>query len=284
MKRAVFLLVVVLCVASLPVVGFTRWMRPNLNASDLVPADQGSEQAPRRTGVEALACSTGVLNGQYGISWTGTSKTIGPGAAAGIITFDGSGQIGGYGIASLDGVIVERTWTGTYAVNDACAGSATIVSSLGVSVSVVFVVFDRGKQIQFLETDSGTVMSGVAKRIDSGPCSNETALGTHVISFTGIGTGGITGAALSVFRLDGRGGITGSGTASLDGVAVRRDFTGSYGVRPDCVGTATIRSNLGVSVTTGFVLLEQGAEGYFVGITAGMVLGGTSTRIDQSAL
>jgi hypothetical protein len=89
----------------------------------------------------------------------------------------------------------------------------------------------------------------------------------------------VTGAALSRFVFDGNGAMTGSGAASLDGTPVVRTFAGTYAIRPDCSGSATITSDLGGTITVGLVLLDQGATGYFVGITPGMTLNGAATRV-----
>jgi hypothetical protein len=276
-KRLILLIVCGVGVVALPVMAGSWRMRPMTPARDLVPGNPALFASA--SAEAAAACSPATLRGSYGIAWRGASDTIGTGAAAGIITFDGAGGIGGYGMASIDGGIIDRTWSGTYQMRSDCAGSATINSNLGVSVSVVFVTFNDGKDLQFLETDAGTVMTGTARRIDGPACSNQTARGTHLISFTGTGTGGVTGAALSRFAFDGNGAISGSGAASLAGTPVLRTFTGSYAIRPDCSGTATITSDLGGTITLGLVLLDQGHAGYFVGITPGMTLNGATTRV-----
>ena len=225
MKRLIVLIVCGCSVVALPAMALGWRMRPVPAAHDLVP---GKPALFASTAAAASTCSSATLRGSYGIAWKGTSDVMGTGAAAGIITFDGAGGIGGYGMASMNGGIIERTWSGSYQMRSDCAGSATISSNLGVSVSVVFITFNEGKDLQFLETDAGTVMTGSARRIDGPPCSNQTASGTHLVSFTGIGTGGVTGAALSRFAFDGNGAITGSGAASLGGMPVLRTFTGTY--------------------------------------------------------
>ena len=71
------------------------------------------------------ACSYARTAGTYGFSDSGTIIGLGARAAAGILTFDASGNVQGPVTASLNGVVSQTTLSGSYTVNGDCSGSAS---------------------------------------------------------------------------------------------------------------------------------------------------------------
>jgi hypothetical protein len=57
------------------------------------------------------------------------------------------------------------TGTGTYSVNPDCTGTYTVqISPLGLTAHGFFVIDHSGNEFQLIETDPGTVVTGVVRR------------------------------------------------------------------------------------------------------------------------
>jgi hypothetical protein len=56
------------------------------------------------------------------------------------------------------------TFAGTYTVNPDCTGAAQLTDSLGRIGNRAFVIVQEGKEVQYLFTDPGFVVTGVAKK------------------------------------------------------------------------------------------------------------------------
>jgi len=127
-------------------------------------------------------CSNATLKGTFTHLATGAvispPEIAGPQAIVGTETFDGYGAIAGTGTGSLNGAIFSYTdEQGTYSVNPDCTGTYTVeIPSQGLTgtnaIHIYFVIvstvnelkFDAATELQFVETDAGSVFSGVAKR------------------------------------------------------------------------------------------------------------------------
>jgi len=107
---------------------------------------------------QAQPCSNGTFNGNFGFTNTGTIVGVGDFAAVGRLSADGQGNLGGSITRSVNGVIARLTFTGTYAVNVDCTGSATLTFSSGQAVHRDFVIVDDGREVRGVSTDSGTVV------------------------------------------------------------------------------------------------------------------------------
>jgi hypothetical protein len=84
-------------------------------------------------------CSLATAAGKWSFTDTGTVIGVGPRTAVGIFTLDGSGNlINGVATSSLNGSVLDETFSGTYTVNSNCTGtfSVTIYSS-GTELFVV---------------------------------------------------------------------------------------------------------------------------------------------------
>jgi hypothetical protein len=115
-------------------------------------------------------CSNATLTGTFAHKSTGfitaPAALAGPLAHVSTITFNGKGAFTATGIVSQNGNIIDPvTETGTYTVNPDCTGTYTSqLSPLGITAHVFFVIDDSGNEFQLIETDPGTVLTGVSRR------------------------------------------------------------------------------------------------------------------------
>ena len=128
------------------------------------------------TNIGALAddnvCSVATLNGSYGIQSTGSIVAfgpIGPIAEAGTITFDGAGGVSQVTTVSLGGQILPNrtSLSGSYTVNADCTGDAAVILPVpgGTTTSTShFVIVDHGKEIRLVNTGTGRVIVGNARK------------------------------------------------------------------------------------------------------------------------
>ena len=115
--------------------------------------------------VEAqVSCTSANFLGAYGYTFTGlTGFNALPFAAVGRLVADGQGGVSGVETDSSNGEIFQRTYTGTYKVNQDCTGSEVSIDNFGKTVKCDFVIVAGGKEIQVIETDRNTVVVGNLK-------------------------------------------------------------------------------------------------------------------------
>jgi hypothetical protein len=112
------------------------------------------------------SCSLASLHGTYGFSFNGTVAPFGPVAGQGTIVFTSAGNLSGSYNESVNGVLFQGKFTGSFNVNADCTGAGTVTGlSHTWTVQMHLVVVDNGKEVLLLETDPGRVVSGVAKRL-----------------------------------------------------------------------------------------------------------------------
>lgn len=115
-------------------------------------------------------CTASTLSGPYGFAIQGyyfsPDSYYGMYAAAGRIVFNGEGGITGSLTESYSGQIMRgRPLSGDYVLKADCTGTARLVSKEYGSISNLdFVVTGGGKEVQFIQSDSGMVVSGAAKQ------------------------------------------------------------------------------------------------------------------------
>lgn len=109
-------------------------------------------------------CDLGTVRGNYSYTVNGTNLAFGLVAAVGRVTADGNGNLSGSDTLSAAGTILRRTITGTYDITPACTGTFSFSDNFGQTVHVDFVTADGGKELQFIQTDPGTVITGAAKQ------------------------------------------------------------------------------------------------------------------------
>jgi hypothetical protein len=115
-------------------------------------------------------CSNADLRGVYSFVLSGTFGPS-PIAAAGQTTYDGNGGVTGLIQISLGGnVSGVLPWHGTYTVNENCTATKTaIIPGAGPGGSALTVDFfitagDNFRELRFIATDSGTTISGTARK------------------------------------------------------------------------------------------------------------------------
>jgi hypothetical protein len=116
-------------------------------------------------------CSAQTLNGAY--TYTLRGGYIGDQfgdvfdfAAAGRFVADGNGGFSGAETTSQGESIARSSpYTGTYTVNDDCTGTMIFKNSQGnVIANMDMVITNNAKEIELIESDSGTNISGRAQQ------------------------------------------------------------------------------------------------------------------------
>ncbi len=118
-------------------------------------------------------CSNVTLTGTFAYTSTGFITAppdfAGPFAETGTQIFDGRGGTTAAVTLSQNGNILPVTIKGTYTVNPDCTGTFTLlVSPIGVTVHVFFVIDDSGNGFQAIETDPGLVITRIGRRLFPG--------------------------------------------------------------------------------------------------------------------
>jgi hypothetical protein len=108
-------------------------------------------------------CTESSLYGPYAYSRVGTVVDKGPAAANGVVTFDGQGKLAGTDTASVNGRITDRSFKGEYAVAPDCTGTAAFFFSDREIVNIDLQIIAGAREVQFIQTDTGTVITGSAK-------------------------------------------------------------------------------------------------------------------------
>jgi hypothetical protein len=110
------------------------------------------------------ACDLRSIEGDYGFVVNGTNVGAGLVSAVGLVTTDGTGKLSATDTVSANGVIIRRTITGSYTVNENCTGTTTFIDNFGQTTHLDFVATDDRQELQFIQTDPGTVTTGIAKK------------------------------------------------------------------------------------------------------------------------
>lgn len=235
--------------------------------------------------LRAGACGTRNVNGPYSYAIDGwvvalIGGGLSPFADSGRIEADGAGRFSGASVVSNGGVVAKRAITGTYAVDDDCLGSATFNDGFGNALAVDLVVVNDGRELQFIQTDPGTVVSGGARRQDTSTCTNALVQGAYAYAISGW----VTSSGLHAFAdngklvANGQGTFSGVSNSSLDGDISQRTLTGTYRVNADCTGSAIFRDTLGNVLGLDFSLAGAGRQIQFIETDAGTAISGIAMR------
>jgi hypothetical protein len=121
--------------------------------------------APRalKATTEDVLCRLGnaTLRGTYIAQGTGSIVGVGPISTVGVMTFDGKGTGVLTATFSLNGAISKGTFSGPYTLNSDC----TMTLTLSNGTNYDGVVAPDGSIGKWMETDTGTVLSGTMRRI-----------------------------------------------------------------------------------------------------------------------
>ena len=124
---------------------------------------------------DSQVCTNAILRGGYGAGTTGlinsssnpndvTIPTFVPFVEAVHFVFDGNGKFSGSSTADYGGTIFPVTFTGTYSVKPNCTGSLTADAGANGIIHRDLVIVDSGKEVEFVSTDAGLVISGYMKK------------------------------------------------------------------------------------------------------------------------
>jgi hypothetical protein len=200
----------------------------------------------------AGSCSNTSLTGNYGFILNGTNGGN-PITTVGQISTDGNGTIAGFETSSLNGSITSNVaLLGTYQISSNCTGTATITPAGGSHLNFNLVIIAGGKQIQLVETDSGTTESGNAYAQGATTCSTAGVKGIYGLQGGGtlVGSGPLVlGGQVTLLA---GGTLKGSESGSDNGtIFTGVKVTGAFKIGKQCFGAAvtkagpqTIHSNL----------------------------------------
>jgi hypothetical protein len=119
-------------------------------------------RAPQaRAGDAEAQCPGGdaTLRGGYMSMGGGTIVSVGPVAFIGTVYFDGKGGVVNPFTISIAGAISREDVTATYTVKSDCTGTFNGANNFDIRVS------PDGSKVDYIETDTGTVVSGSASRV-----------------------------------------------------------------------------------------------------------------------
>jgi hypothetical protein len=147
---------------------FALGVHPDNGQIQLVPAVRAESGADAP---EVVGCSVARLKGSYGFTTTGSILAFGPVglvADVGVLAFDGFGGVYQTETLSLNGDISKRSGQGIYSVDRDCTGDMSITVPLPTGETTTltsdFVIVDEGKEIRFIVTGRGRVLTTVARR------------------------------------------------------------------------------------------------------------------------
>jgi hypothetical protein len=127
-----------------------------------------------RTDDDERGCFVSSLRGTYAMQAQGTIVGQIPGfppppfpfAEAGIMRFDGSGNLSGHSTVNLGGVTFPASFTGSYSVKSDCTGTVTVNLSNGLIAHDATVVVRGGREFRDVQTDSFGVITRNGERIE----------------------------------------------------------------------------------------------------------------------
>jgi hypothetical protein len=215
----------------------------------------------------ASTCTNATIAGSYGYTLSGWIFTTAgaelPFADSGNLASDEKGNLSGSSTYGLDGSIQPRTLTGTYSVNSDCTGTATLKDNLGNTAGLNLLIAENGRSFQLVQSDNSTAVSGSAIA-QQASCTLETIAGPYGFAISGwvYDASGNPYFFTDVGKLssDGAGNLTLRDTTSTAGTVATRTISGSYSLKADCTGAATLNSgtiHLNLIVVSGAILFIQ---------------------------
>jgi len=235
-----------------------------------------------------FACTNAALAGNYAYSIEGfvisSSGTV-PVADSGLLNADGNGNFHGADAISEGGSVSARTIFGTYSIGSDCSGNAIFTDTLGDRLGLDIFVADGGNQVEFIQTEPQTVISGSGAKQSGETCGNATLSGVYGYAIEGwlVGSGAIPYADAGQLTANGVGSFSGASTTSDGGKIIFRNLSGTYQVNSDCSGTAVLRDNLGRDNlgdvgNLRFVASPDGQNVVFIETDSGTVISGGAQR------
>jgi len=118
---------------------------------------------PHLQTARSAGCSNDTLRGAYGYTGDGTFNGV-PFAQLGVETFDGTGHVSTQDTANVNGNIVHRNFTASYAVSADCTGTLEYTLPGGTVRHVGLVIVDGGRRVYWMSTDGDSLLNGEQSR------------------------------------------------------------------------------------------------------------------------
>jgi hypothetical protein len=110
------------------------------------------------------------LSGTYGFAISGLTPIVpnpnkitsyDPTGAAGSWNFHGDGTFDGSDTLTRDGLVIPRTYSGTYSINPDGSGSCQFLTpNTGVTHTRILEIVNQGNTVEFINTEEGNIVVG----------------------------------------------------------------------------------------------------------------------------
>jgi len=127
--------------------------------------DSGKTRAGYAVEQGSATCTNLGVKHTYALEAAGIVVGTGDVVYVGQLALNGTGGITGTLSTSLNGTITsDESATGTYSISSNCTGTASITpQGSTTAINFVVIVADDGKELMVMESDNGTVVSGLAQ-------------------------------------------------------------------------------------------------------------------------
>jgi hypothetical protein len=226
--------------------------------------------------VHPAACSDASVHGKYGFTINGTVNGH-PITAVGQIATNGSGSIAGNETISDNGSVHNLLEVlGKYAIKSDCTGTMTIQAQGRSKQNFSITVISGGKQIDMVQTDTGTTNLGTAQAQASKSCSVAGVTGVYGLQGGGTEIGVGPSALAGQITLRGDGTVTGTATVSVNGsIASKQKISGAYKILRICQGAAEIQVGNQGPIGLSLVVVNGEHEVLFIEGDANTLLSGS---------
>jgi hypothetical protein len=203
-------------------------------------------------GATCAACTDATINGVWGFQ---------VGTAVGQFTANGIGNItAGSDTVNQKGTVSHQTFTGTYSVAANCTGKLTLDITGGGTVTASFVLDNGNKGAQIIDTTAGSIAEGPGAAEGTVTCGLTGTAQTFAALLLGKIIGGNSIAYVAQVVLNGKGGVSGTGTFDVGGTFLTTTITGTYTESSECNGTIQMTPKGSSTLHFTFVVVNAGKE------------------------
>jgi hypothetical protein len=222
------------------------------------------------------ACSNASLTGNYGFAINGTANGNAI-TAVGQIATNGNGNLDGIETISENGALANLLEVlGKYSIKTNCTGTMTIQAAGRAKQNFNVTVISDGKQIDMVQTDSGTTELGTAQAEGSKSCSLAGVKGAFGLQGGGTEIGAGPLAFAGQITLHGDGTLNGIETVSVNGsIAAKQKISGAYKVGHRCQGAAVIQVGNQGPIHLNLVVVNGGSGILFIQADANTLVSGS---------
>jgi hypothetical protein len=232
-------------------------------------------------------CSNSDFKGVYSATVLGDFILPPPGVPAGPTARVGRVQVDGNGNSlitttlSLDGIILQESYGGTYTIATDCVASVTLqIPFPGAPGPVPFhftgMLAQQGRVMEIILVDpQGTDIRIVLQKQTRINCTSGDLKGDYSLNMTGTVIGSGLFARIGKATFDGAGKFTAGVDESQAGLVLTKTLSGAYTMDPNCSFTTTLTGSIDGSWFG--VLADTGPSANLIVSTAGVVITGTLT-------